>query len=85
MKRLLMPCFPNTSYNLYYFWTVVNVLEQIIQKSIYRSNSQSAVMAKRYGLTMSHPPNICRIANKASRELAATMWKQLPAPLKSME
>ena len=36
-------------------------------------------MAKRYALTMTHPPNICPIANKASREIAMSMWKQLPA------
>jgi L-rhamnose mutarotase len=35
-------------------------------------------MAKRYGLTMTHPPNICPIANKASREIALSMWKNIP-------
>jgi len=35
-------------------------------------------MAKRYGLTMTHPPNICPLANKASREFAIAGWKQIP-------
>jgi hypothetical protein len=35
-------------------------------------------MTKRYGLTMTHPPNICPIANKASREIAMSGWKQIP-------
>jgi hypothetical protein len=34
---------------------------------------------KRYGLTMTHPPNICPIANKASREAAVAGWKQIPS------
>lgn len=34
-------------------------------------------MAKRYGLTMTHPPNICPLANKASREIAVAGWKQI--------
>lgn len=34
---------------------------------------------KRYGLTMTHPPNICPIANKASREAAVAGWKQFPS------
>ncbi len=28
---------------------------------------------------MTHPPNICPIANKASREAAAAGWKQIPS------
>ena len=36
-------------------------------------------MAKRYGLTMTHPPNICPLSNKASREIAVSGWKQIPA------
>lgn len=35
-------------------------------------------MVKRYGLTMTHPPNICPLANKASREIAVAGWKQIP-------
>lgn len=27
---------------------------------------------------MTHPPNICPIANKASREIAVAGWKQIP-------
>jgi hypothetical protein len=34
---------------------------------------------KRYGLTMTHPPNICTISNKASREAALAGWKQIPS------
>ena len=34
---------------------------------------------RRYGLTMTHPPNICPIANKASREAAVAGWKQIPS------
>jgi hypothetical protein len=34
---------------------------------------------KRYELTMTHPPNICPIANKASREAAVAGWKQIPS------
>jgi hypothetical protein len=34
---------------------------------------------KRYGPTMTHPPNICPIANKASREAAVAGWKQIPS------
>ena len=28
---------------------------------------------------MTHPPNICPIANKASREVAVAGWKQIPS------
>lgn len=28
---------------------------------------------------MTHPPNICLLANKASREAAVTAWKQIPS------
>jgi len=28
---------------------------------------------------MTHPPNICPMANNASRELAISGWKQIPA------
>ena len=34
---------------------------------------------RRYGLTMTHPPNICPLANKASREAAVAGWKQIPS------
>ena len=34
---------------------------------------------RRYGLTMTHPPNICPVANKASREAAVAGWKQIPS------
>ena len=36
-------------------------------------------MAKRYGVTKTHPPNICPLANKASRQTAVAGWKQIPA------
>ena len=36
-------------------------------------------MAKKYAVTMTHPPNICPLANKASREIAVTGWKQMPS------
>jgi hypothetical protein len=39
----------------------------------------STTTRKRYGLTMTHPPNICPIANKASREAAVAGWKQIPS------
>jgi hypothetical protein len=35
-------------------------------------------MAKRYALTMTHPPNICPLANKASREISISGWKKIP-------
>ena len=35
-------------------------------------------MAKRYALRMTHPPNVCPLANKASREAAIAGWKQIP-------
>ena len=28
---------------------------------------------------MTHPPNICPLANKASREVAVAGWKQIPS------
>ena len=43
------------------------------------SSSPSTTTRKRYGLTMTHPPNICPIANKASREAAVAGWKQIPS------
>jgi len=39
----------------------------------------SSSAKKRYGLTMTHPPNICPLANKASREAAVAGWKQIPS------
>ena len=36
-------------------------------------------MVKRYGLTMRHPPNICPLSNKASREIAVAGWKNIPS------
>jgi hypothetical protein len=39
----------------------------------------STTTRKRYGLTMTHPPNICPLANKASREAAVAGWKQIPS------
>lgn len=35
-------------------------------------------MANRYALTMTHPPNVCPIANKASRTAAIAGWSQIP-------
>ncbi|HJU34946.1 MAG TPA: hypothetical protein VJ695_07475 [Nitrososphaera sp.] len=45
------------------------------------SSSSTATTAtrKRYGLTMTHPPNVCPLANKASREAAVAGWKQIPS------
>jgi hypothetical protein len=43
------------------------------------SSSSSTTTRKKYGLTMTHPPNICPIANKASREAAVAGWKQIPS------
>jgi hypothetical protein len=34
---------------------------------------------RKYGVTMTHPPNICPIANKASRKAAVAGWKQIPS------
>jgi hypothetical protein len=39
----------------------------------------STTTRRRYGVTMTHPPNICPIANKASRETAVAGWKQIPS------
>ncbi|HKH85079.1 MAG TPA: hypothetical protein VKA40_00895 [Nitrososphaera sp.] len=39
----------------------------------------STTTRKRYGLTMTHPPNICPLANKASREASVAGWKQIPS------
>ena len=35
-------------------------------------------MAKQYGIFFSHPPNVCPISNKASREIAKRGISQLP-------
>jgi hypothetical protein len=35
-------------------------------------------MAKQYGIFMTHPPNVCPISNKASREMAKKGASQLP-------
>jgi hypothetical protein len=36
-------------------------------------------MAKQYGIFMTHPPNVCPISNKASREMAKKGMSQLPS------
>ncbi len=36
-------------------------------------------MAKKYGVTMTHPPNVCPLSNKASRDAAIAGWKQIPS------
>jgi hypothetical protein len=36
-------------------------------------------MAKQYGVILSHPPNVCPISNKASREMAKKGMSQLPS------
>ncbi len=43
------------------------------------SSLSTSAPRKRYGLTMTHPPNICPLANKASREAAVAGWKQIPS------
>lgn len=35
-------------------------------------------MAKRFALTLTHPPNVCPSGNKASREASIKWWKALP-------
>jgi hypothetical protein len=35
-------------------------------------------MVKKYGVRFSHPPNVCPLANKASRQAATEGWKQIP-------
>jgi len=35
-------------------------------------------MAKQYGVFMTHPPNVCPISNKASRQIAKNGASQLP-------
>jgi hypothetical protein len=54
------------------------ILEDL-EKKILNREFVSRTMARKYALTMTHPPNICPIANKASPEAAVTTWKQLSA------
>ena len=35
-------------------------------------------MAKQYGVILSHPPDVCPISNKASREIAKKGMTQMP-------
>jgi hypothetical protein len=38
-------------------------------------------MAKKYGVRFTHPPNVCPLANAASRKAATEGWKQMPSLL----
>jgi hypothetical protein len=35
-------------------------------------------MTKQYGIFLTHPPNVCPISNKASRDMAKKGFSQLP-------
>jgi hypothetical protein len=58
---------------------MINILSEILINLASINKFMSTTTTRRYGLTMTHPPNICPVANKASREAAVAGWKQIPS------